>query len=99
MKKHFEFASKLKEAIGMKGKENMTMAFELNWSGQGFSREELEQFLAPDKQIVVYETKNGKDLPPDEKADLEARSRKLLGDRFGGVMSKEEYKQKYLTQN
>ena len=71
----------------------------INWSGQGFTREELEQFLAPDKQIVVYETKSGKSLPPDEKADLEVRSRKLLGDRFGGVMSKEEYEQKYLTQN
>ena len=95
MKKQFEFASKLKEAFGMNGKESMTLTFELNWSGQGFSREELKQFLAPDKQIVVYETKNGKDLPPDEKADLEVRSRKLLGDRFGGLMSKEEYEQKY----
>lgn len=99
MKEQLEFASKWKEAFGMNGKENMTLTFELNWSGQGFSREELEPFLPPDKQIVVYETKNGKDLPPDEKADLEVRSRKLLGNRFGGVMSKEEYEQKYLTQN
>lgn len=97
MKEQFEFASKLKEAFGMNGNESMTSTFEVNWSGKAFSREELEQFLAPDKQIVVYETKNGKDLPPDEKADLEVRYRKLLGDRFGGVMSKEEYEQKYLN--
>lgn len=97
MKEQFEFASKLKELFGMNGKGNMTLTLTFNWSGQGFSREELKQFLAPDKQIVVYETKNGKDLPPDEKADLEVRSRRLLGDRFGGLMSKEEYEQKYLN--
>lgn len=97
MKKHFEFASKLKEALGMNGKESMTFSFTFNGSGLCFSRDEVEEFLAPDKQIVVYETKSGKDLPPDKKADLEVRSRKLLGDRFGGLMSKKEYEQKYLN--
>jgi len=95
MKKHFEFASKLKEALGMNGKENMTYTSTHEFPVQGISRDGMEEFLAPDKQIVVYETKSGKDLPPDVKADLEVRSRKLLGDRFGGVMSKEEYEQKY----
>lgn len=95
MERQFKFASQMKEAFGMNGKGSMTLTVTFNGSGQCFSRDEMEEFLAPDKRIVVYETKSGKDLPPDEKADLEVRSRKLLGDRFGGVMSKEEYEQKY----
>ena len=77
MKEQFEFASKLKEALGMNGKENITLTF------------------MPDKQIFVYETNSGKDLQPDNKNYLEYCARKVLGDNFGGFMSKEEYEQKY----
>jgi len=67
--------------------------FNITFDGQGISPD--DPILPPDKQIVVYETKSGKDLPPDEKAELESRARKLLGDRFGGLMSREEYERQY----